>query len=54
MMGETESQMDISSPDDVSSLRIGLHLVELLAKEVPWKFPNNSSCCPKYWLLSIK
>lgn len=28
-----------------------LHLIELLAKEVPWEHSNNSGCCQGYTLL---
>ena len=33
------------SPNEASSTGIGLHLLELLANEVFWKFPKN----PGYW-----
>lgn len=33
------------SPDKASSAEIGLHLIELLAKRVPWKPPNNPDYC---------
>lgn len=32
--------------------RTELHLIELLAKGVPWKSPNNPGCCQDYKLLS--
>lgn len=41
-------------PNEVSSLWIGLHIAEFWAKEVPWKFPYNPSCCQDHWLLSTK
>lgn len=33
------------SPDKTSSAGIRLHLIELLAKRVPWKPPNNPNYC---------
>ena len=32
-------------PKVTSITGIGLHLIELLAKVVPWKSPNNPGCC---------
>ena len=33
------------SPNVASSTRIGLHLIELLAKEISWEIQNNRGCC---------
>lgn len=33
------------SPNVVSSTRIGIHLIELLAKGISWKIQNNPGCC---------
>ena len=42
------------SPNEASSTVIGLHLIELLAKEVPWESSNNSGCYLDCRLLSTK
>ena len=39
-------------PNEASSTRNGLHLTEVLAKEVSWKSPNNSGYCQDYRVLS--
>ena len=44
VMGDTEFQQ-------ASKTGIGLHLIELLVKGVPWESPNNSGCCQDYRLL---
>jgi hypothetical protein len=40
------------SPSDASSTVTGLHPLELLAKEVSWKSPNNPGCCQHYRFFS--
>lgn len=35
----------LSSPNEPSSTRTGLHLIELLAQWVQWEPPNNPGCC---------
>ena len=35
-------------PSDTSNAKNGLHLIELLPKDAPWKPPHNIG----YWLLS--
>lgn len=34
--------------------RTELHSFELLAKKVPWKFPNNPGYCKEKGLFSVK
>ena len=40
------------SPNEASSPKIGLHIIELLAKGIPWESPNNTSYFQDYRLLS--
>lgn len=53
-MRESESQLAIYLLllNDASSTGTGLHLIELLAKGVPWETPTNPGCCQDYKLLS--
>lgn len=52
-MGETESHYScLLSLNKALSTRIGLHLIWLLDKEVPWEFPNNLGCGQDCGLLS--
>jgi hypothetical protein len=39
--------------NEASNARIGLHLIELLARGVPWESSNNLCCCRGNSLLSI-
>lgn len=39
--------------DKASISRNGLHLIELLAKDAPWKLPNIPNYCQDYCLLSV-
>lgn len=39
------STRHLLSPGKASSGGTKLHSTELWTKEVPWKSPNNSSCC---------
>lgn len=38
-------------PNETSSVSNGLYIIELLAKETPWKPLNNTGYCQGYWLL---
>ena len=51
-MREKESQLAMSSPKEVFDTGIWLHIIELLAKRVLQKFPNNPGCCQDSRLLS--
>lgn len=41
------------SPNEAPSPWIALHLIELLAKEVPWASPNNPGCYQDYMLFAL-
>lgn len=38
------------SQNEASSTEIGLHIIELLVKWVPWEPPNNIDYCQVSWL----
>lgn len=40
------------SPNAVSGIGNGLHLVKLLVKGFPYEFPNSPGCCQDYTLFS--
>lgn len=42
------------SPNESSNSGTGFHSIELLAKGVPWKSPNNSGYCQNDGLLSLQ
>jgi hypothetical protein len=50
--GSRASTGYLSSPNEASSTRNGLHLIKLLAKGAPWEPPNNLGYCLGYLLLS--
>lgn len=35
----------VLSPNEASSIGIELHIIELLAKGIPWESPNNPGYC---------
>lgn len=43
--GNSVSTAHLLSPDKASSGGTRLHSIKLCTKAVPWKSPNNSSCC---------
>lgn len=47
-----ETQLDISNTNEAAIPTVHLHLIELLAKVVPWKLPNNPGSCKNDKLLS--